>query len=292
MSYLISCIRFYKHRFSRKSLETLYRSFVLPIFDYADVLYDNCSQTLSDQLESLHLDSLRTIIGAVRGTSHQIIYKESGFVPLQERRRRHKIVLFFKMVNGLTPAFLDPYLPPLVSSINPYHRRRPLERFVPRCRTVLYQNSFFPSTTQLWNNLLENIQSSQSISVIKRFLAQNDIIPPPRFYAGDRHSQILHCRLRNNISDLNQDLVRRHLSDNPLCACGENIESADHFLLRCTRYNNIRAITIYTLPIQQRDSKILLFGSDTLTLDSNIIIFQTVHARALIFQTLTASNTG
>ena len=49
----------------------MYRSFILPQLDYADVIWDNCSLKLAEDLESLHLDAVGTIIGAVRGTSHQ-----------------------------------------------------------------------------------------------------------------------------------------------------------------------------------------------------------------------------
>ena len=62
---LISCLRTYKYRLSRKALENLYRSYILPHFDYADVLWDNCTLELSDNLEALHLDARRTMIEIV-----------------------------------------------------------------------------------------------------------------------------------------------------------------------------------------------------------------------------------
>ena len=40
---LIACLRSCKHRLSRKSLENMYIFFTLPIFDYADVVWDNCT---------------------------------------------------------------------------------------------------------------------------------------------------------------------------------------------------------------------------------------------------------
>ena len=56
----------------------MYKSFILPHFDYADIIWDNCTNTLADELESLHLDAIRTITGAVRGTSHQQLLTETG----------------------------------------------------------------------------------------------------------------------------------------------------------------------------------------------------------------------
>ena len=76
---LISCLRSYKYKISRKALETMYRSFILPLFDYADIVWDNCTDTQSKKQESLHLEAIRIIIGGIRGTSHQKLYIESGF---------------------------------------------------------------------------------------------------------------------------------------------------------------------------------------------------------------------
>ena len=107
-------------------------------------MWNNCTATQANELESIQLEALRTITGCVRGTSHEKLYKESGFITLQERRERHKLIIFFKIVQGLLPNYLNTYLPPLVTDLKPYHRRRSLERQVPDSRTELYGNSFFP----------------------------------------------------------------------------------------------------------------------------------------------------
>ena len=83
---LISCLRSFKYKLCRKALDTMYNSFILPQFDYADIAWDNCSGTLSNLLENLHLEAIRIILGAVRGTSHEKLYKEFGFYTLKERR--------------------------------------------------------------------------------------------------------------------------------------------------------------------------------------------------------------
>ena len=58
-SILISCLRSYKYKISRKALETMYKSFILPLFDYADIVWDNCTDTQSKMLENLHLLEVR-----------------------------------------------------------------------------------------------------------------------------------------------------------------------------------------------------------------------------------------
>ena len=50
---LISFLKSFKYRLTRKTLNQMYKAFILPHFDYADIIYDNCTQHLSEQLEEL-----------------------------------------------------------------------------------------------------------------------------------------------------------------------------------------------------------------------------------------------
>ena len=273
----IACLRSFKHKFNRKTLEILYKAYILPHLDYADVVWDNCSIALTNELENTHLDALRTITGSVRGTSHIKLYTESGFIPLKVRRERHKLTLFFKMVHGLVPAYLTANLPPLVSDINPYHRRRPLERQVPQFRTELYRSSFFPSTTVLWNNLPDSIKNVSSLSHFKRCLSVNDHRVPPYYLIGSRKAQAIHCKLRLNMSDLHNDMFNRFLTEDKSCDCGFTEENACHYLLNCTRFNAARATTINILPPMATSIDTLLFGNTDLALPFNYYVFHTVQ---------------
>lgn len=274
---LIACLRSYKYKFSRKSQKTIYTSFILPHLDYADVIWDNCTDRLSNELESLHLDALRTIVGAVRGTSHIKLYNESGFMSLTERRRRHKLIMYFKIASGLAPDYITQYLPPLVSSTNPYHRRNPLERKIPNFATTLYQDSFFISTTYLWNALPDNIKQLTSLSAFKRFISTNDVAVPPYYNVGERKPQTIHCKLRLNMSDLNNDLYNRHLSLNKNCDCSPVEEDANHFLLKCPRFTYEREVTINTLLPIAINIETLLFGNPCYSIAFNSYIFLQVH---------------
>ena len=95
-NFIILCLRSFKYKLCRKTLETINKSFVLLQFDYADTIWGICSGTLSNMLENLHLETVRIIVGAVRGTSHEKLYKESGFCTLEERLKRHKLLCFTK----------------------------------------------------------------------------------------------------------------------------------------------------------------------------------------------------
>ena len=274
---LISCLRSFKYRLSRRALENMYKAYILPHFDYADVLWDNCTQELALELETLHLDAIRTITGSVRGTSHAKLYFESGLTSLSERRRRHKIIMYHKIVNGIVPQYLRTILPQLVSENNPYPRRRPLEREHLAWDLPRFKDSFFVSTTSIWNTLPERIQGSNSISEIKQYLTRDDHSVPLMYYLGNRKVQIVHCKLRLGMSDLNQDMVNRHVSNNASCTCGAQYETATHYLLQCPQYQTAREHTINTLDPHLQSITTLLNGNPDLSQTANINIFQAVH---------------
>ena len=139
---LINCLHHLKYKLSKKAPEIMSKSCILLLFDYADIIWDNCTVVQSTLLENLHLEALRIISGSFRGTNHQKLYNKSGFCTLKERRKRHKLIQFHKLINNACPDYLSDLLPPLASIANPYHRRRPYERIIPSFRTELYRNSF------------------------------------------------------------------------------------------------------------------------------------------------------
>lgn len=164
-----------------------------------------------------------------------------------------------------------------MSEVNPYHRRRPHERSVPRCKTETYKNSFFPSTSLMWNTLPDYVQELNSISAFKHYLTKEDSVVPHYYYYGKRKQQIIHCRLRNNMSELNEDLYKRHLRDSPVCACGQPKETSEHYLLHCQLFNNIRLVTIQNLQPDYITLNNLLYGNSSYSVEINIMIFSKVH---------------
>ena len=124
---LISCLRFYKYKISRKASEGMYKSFILPHFDNADIIWVNCTGAQSSVLEKLHLDAIRIIVVGFRGTSHQKLYDESRFSTLSLKERRRRQTFDIKTMQlGLCSKYLTELLSSVDSSTNPYHRRRPL----------------------------------------------------------------------------------------------------------------------------------------------------------------------
>jgi hypothetical protein len=86
-----------------------------------------------------------------------------------------------------------------------YNLRNENNFTIPRCHLTLYQNSFFPASIHLWNNLPQYIRDSPSNCILKSRLKtyyNNPVKPPKYFSFGSRLASILHTRLRQNCSSL------------------------------------------------------------------------------------------
>ena len=141
-------------------------------------------------------------------------------------------------------------------------------------------HSFLPSVIREWNNLPLDVRNSDSLNSFKRRLHDRDRYIPKYYYSGNRKLQILHTRLRTGCSSLNHDLFLKHITDSPLCRCGE-IENTEHYFMSCRLYHNQRVdlrniISRYT-PVTLQ---IVLYGSNMLPLNINNAIFEAVHKYA------------
>ena len=72
---------------SRKSLLTIYKSFVSPNIDYADIIYDKpLNESVQRKTEMVHYSAALIITGAFKGISRDKIYQQLGLESLADRR--------------------------------------------------------------------------------------------------------------------------------------------------------------------------------------------------------------
>ena len=94
----MNVMRKFKYTLDRKSLETIFITFLRLILEYADVIWDNCTQQEKNELEKIQLEAARIATGATKLVSVQKLYDETGWETLENRRRKHRLVLFLKNV--------------------------------------------------------------------------------------------------------------------------------------------------------------------------------------------------
>ena len=151
-------------------------------------------------------------------------------------------------------------------------------------------NSFFPSAIIKWNNFDPNLRNSNSISVFKEKIL-NFIRPSPNSVFDTRNPKGIELitRLRLCLSHLREHKFKHSFQDtlNPLCNCGQDIESITDFFLHCPFFVNERRTLLSTIRsfhgklLDSTDydlTQTLLFGNTSQNSSNNFkIINASIH---------------
>ena len=263
----------------KESLNKMYLSYIRPILEYADVLWDGCSNENESRIEKVQLEAARLVSGLTRSTSTNRIYQEIGWKTLHRRRKEKKLILFHKIVHNIAPSYLRDLLPLTVGQNTHYHLRNQMNFIEPRCRLDFYRKSFFPSTINMWNSLPQSLREITNLNSFKRSITERTISVPRFYFNGERKYAILHARLRNKCSNLNHDLFTNHISLTEKCACNANHETTFHYFFECVNYTNERMTMLRSLHqfSFQTDLNTILFGDSMLTDEQNDIIFSIIQ---------------
>ena len=94
-----------------KTLLKIYKYFVRPNFDYADIIYGKpFNESFKAKIEMIQYQEALVITEAIKGTSRDCLYQEIGLESVAYRRWSRKIFFFHKIVNELLPPYLQSYL--------------------------------------------------------------------------------------------------------------------------------------------------------------------------------------
>ena len=126
--------------------------------------WDNCTQQEKQELEKIQIEAARISSGATKLVSLQKLYDEIGWETLETRRRKHKLVLFYKMFYKLSPLYLSSLVPQLVQNASRYSLRNANNVQTIVSHTNQYFHSFLPSAIRDWNTLSEDMLTLQNLS--------------------------------------------------------------------------------------------------------------------------------
>ena len=185
-------------------------------------------------MESIQHNAAIAITSAIRRTSKEKIYQELGFESRQQRHWYRKLCCLFKIIKNRSPS----YLFQLVPSNSRYLTRK--SNNILQFRTKHnFKNSFSASIINEWNNLVPDISESASFfkSNILKFIRPK---PKSTYNCHNLKGIGLITRLHPDLSHLCEHKFKYSFQKclNPLCSCGNDIETSSYFLLHCPTYSN------------------------------------------------------
>ena len=147
-----------------------------------------------------------------------------------------------------------------------------------------FKNSFFPSSIIEWNKLSLEIRNSHNLNIFKKCLLR--IVRPNAssiFNVHNKKGLKFLSRLSVGLSHLQEHKFKHGFLDslNPICECGDGIETTSHFFLHCQRFyyqrttlfNEIRNVDSSLILKNDSDLvQILLFGNSNFSICDNTLI--------------------
>ena len=105
----LGILRRVKYNLDRRTLQKIYFSFIRPILEYADIIWDNITEYLVNIIESDQLEAARIVTGGTcnRLAPRYLLHKETGWEPLSKRREYHRLIQLHKIYHNLAPDYLS-----------------------------------------------------------------------------------------------------------------------------------------------------------------------------------------
>ena len=131
-SKVIGIIRKLIYTVHRVALNQIYLYYVLPLFEYSSIVWDNCTVQHSSTLDKLQNEAARIVTGLTRSVSLENLYRECGWVPLSIRRNEQKLASMYKI-----PEYISDLIPPFVRDVTNYPLSNNNSLTIPFTRTEI-----------------------------------------------------------------------------------------------------------------------------------------------------------
>ena len=162
----IGALKWVRQFVSMHTAIKIYNGLIEPHVDYCSAVWDGLTQQLGEKLQKLQNRAIRVITKSSYDTSSRFLLNSLGWDNLSVRRAKQKANLMYKCINNLAPAYLCNLFAPRTP--NYYFRNAKKKLMLPKPRTDYLKRSFSYSGALLWNNLPEEIRTSNSLGLFKR----------------------------------------------------------------------------------------------------------------------------
>ena len=132
------------------------KSYILPLFDYCDVVWSRCTKSEASRLETFLNYTCRTVLRKCRGSSASATRREQGLSTLTSRRKLDFVLTMFNCMSSKSPPYLSQRFPLPSSHYNTRSTSSSQLNLLPN-RSSFGQKSFSFMGTVLWQSLPLNI---------------------------------------------------------------------------------------------------------------------------------------
>ena len=153
---------------SKEVKSTAYTAMVRPILEYASSAWDPSSKQNIKSIERIQRQAARFCTGNYKREEGSVskALEDLGWDSLESRRKRQKLCMMYKMVNGMVDIPLSEYV-----QLNNRCTRGNNKKFIQvGHKARAFQDSFFVSTVKDWNKLSAETVNSPTLDQFKNRL--------------------------------------------------------------------------------------------------------------------------
>ena len=162
----IGAIRRVKHLLPLSARICLYNNLVVPLFDYADVIWgDKFNDTLMSQLQILQNRAAKLLLDRPKYSSASEALDILNMETLSSRRRQHRLVFLYKILNQLVNFNFNLYYKSV--DIHNYNTRNKENFRLPKTRTNWGRQTTLYSSASDWNDIPLHVRTSENIEKFK-----------------------------------------------------------------------------------------------------------------------------
>ena len=237
-----------------KTLEQVYKLYVRPHIDHADIIYHVAElnrtsifpkivdNALSKRVEIVQYKAARIVTGAWKGTDRKKLYDDLGWETLSDRRTCRKLMLLYEIQKEKFPQYLSAIVDEQqIGQDSRFYNMTLLKNYI--CPLNRYKLSFFPSTVSDWNKLDVLTKKAESLQSFKNKMFQK-VRSKKKSYFGisDEDARYI-TLLRVGLSPLRAHKAAHNFGDtsNRFCTvCTNCSETTAHYLTRCKSFRLTR----------------------------------------------------
>lgn len=147
-----------------------YKTYVIPVLEYASAVWDPHTQVNIDKLQSVQRKAVRFIFNAYQyDTSPTALLESARLETLELRGYRERMKLFYLIYNDKLAIEKSKYVQPILRrETRSSHPKKVTEHL---CHTNIYRYSFFPRSINGWNNLPPEVLDSADLKSFIRALS-------------------------------------------------------------------------------------------------------------------------
>lgn len=145
---------------------TIYKSITAPHYDYCSTVMINYTQNHIDILQKLQNRAMRIILGVNKYTRIDLMLDTLGWMSIRQRLKYNTLVLVHKMINKLTPMYLQKHIK-RNGEMNNYYTRNGSMLKINYTRTHTAEKTITYKGFQWYNELPYAIRSEKTLERFK-----------------------------------------------------------------------------------------------------------------------------